>query len=57
MHVEGAVQLILEKREGFAQDRHRLIIKTKDGREGMYVTPGWLAIKWQTSDKQHGITW
>jgi hypothetical protein len=57
LRVEGAIVLILEKKPGIAQDRHRLIIKTKDGEQGMYVVPGWLAIRWSTPDGKHGITW
>ena len=57
LRVVGAIKLTLEKRAGVAQDRHRLIIRTADGQIGMYVQPGWLAVRWQTSDKRHGISW
>lgn len=54
LRVVGAKTLILDKR--IDGDRHRLIVE-EDGRQvGMYVTPGWLAIRWQTPDGQHGIT-
>jgi hypothetical protein len=55
LRVEGAVRLFVDKRPD--GDRHRLIVsKGVAGEVGMYVTPGWLAIRWQTPDKQHGIT-
>jgi hypothetical protein len=53
LRVEGAVTLILDKRPD--GDRHRLVVKDNDAHVGMYVTPGWLAIRWQTSDGKHGI--
>jgi len=56
LRVTGAITLVLEKREGINQDRHRLIIKTDKGFDGMYVTPGWLAVRWSTPNNDHGIT-
>lgn len=53
--VEGAHTLFVDKRED--GDRHRLIVAQPEGKEmGMYITPGWLAICWQTADGKHGIT-
>lgn len=54
MRVDGAVRLFVEKKPG--GDRHRLIVKEYGKEVGMYVTPGWLAIRWQTPDGKHGIT-
>lgn len=55
VRVEGAKTMLLEKRGGVGQDRHRLIVVTADGDVGMYIAPGWLAIRWQTADKKSGI--
>lgn len=54
LRVNRAVTLLLEKNP--AGDRHRLIIRENGGEVGMYVKPGWLAIRWQTPDCKHGIT-
>lgn len=56
LRVEGAVTLILERKDGIGQDRHRLIIKDGDREIGMYVAPGWRGIRWQTPRGKHGIT-
>lgn len=46
--------LIVEKKDG--GDRHRLILRDGPSAEvGVYVTPGWKAIRWQTPDGAHGI--
>jgi hypothetical protein len=52
---DGGKTLILDKRPD--GDRHRIIVVGADGKEvGAYVAPGWLAIRWQTPDGKHGIT-
>lgn len=53
---EGAKTLINDKQPD-GRDRHRLIVVQPDGKEiGVYVAPGWVAIRWQTPDGKHGIT-
>lgn len=54
LRVIGAKTMLLDKKP--TGDRHRLIIRNGDTEEGMYVAPGWLAIRWQTPDGKHGIT-
>ena len=55
LRVTGAKTLILDKRAD--GDRHRLIVADASNKDiGMYITPGWLAIRWQTPDGKHGIT-
>jgi len=55
LEVTDAVGLMVQKNP--TGDHHRLIIK-RDGEqeEGMYVKPGWLAIRWTGKDGTHGIT-
>lgn len=56
LEVADAVTLLLKKHPD--GDRHRLILRDKQTgkEEGIYVKPGWLAIRWQGRNGDHGIT-
>jgi hypothetical protein len=53
VRVNNPVTMILDARPD--GHRHRVIARDGDKEVGMYIAPGWVAIRWQTPDGKHGI--